>query len=237
MRAVAGSTIPIISAVGHETDTTLCDFAADVRAPTPTAAAELAVPVRADLFAAVQSLEARSLRCVHRYRERAAERFAAVAPRLPEPVDLLAAQRQRTDDLADRLRRGLGRALSDARGDLAQASTALRPALLTHRIGRSRERLTAVRLDPRLVARPLLDARERLERTVRLAASLHPDRPLQRGYARVEARSGATLTHAAAARKAGALTLVFGDGRVDAKVERATPSAYGSARPDQGSLL
>ena len=234
VRAVAASTIPIISAVGHETDTTLCDFAADVRAPTPTAAAELAVPVRRDLIAGVEALGARTLRCANRYRERAAERLAAVAPRLPGHDTLLGLQRQRTDDLGERLRRGLGKALADARGDLAHASAALRPPLLSARVDRSKARLAAARLDPRLVTRPLAAASERLDRLWRVAQSYHPDQPLKRGYARVERRNGKTLTSAAAARAAGAVTLVFGDGAVDARVERPVAAVKAAV---QGSLL
>ena len=78
-----------------------------------------------------------------------------------------------------------------------------------------------MRLRPALVERPLADARAALERLWRLAASLHPEKPLQRGYAWVERRQGGVVATAAAARAAGALTLHFADGKVDARVERA----------------
>jgi len=240
VRAVADCTIPIISAVGHETDTTLCDFAADVRAPTPTAAAEMAVPVRSELLSAVDGLGTRTLRCVHRYRERGSERLQGVAARLPGPDTLLGAQRQRTDDLGERLRRGLGKALSDARGDLAHAAGALRPPLLAARAARSTAQLQAVRLDSRLVARPLADARAQLDRLWRIAASLNPDNILQRGYARVENRHGASVTTSAAAKREGALILVFADGRIDVRADDmvARPAARPKpAAPGQGSLL
>jgi len=215
VRAVAACTIPTISAVGHETDTTLCDYAADVRAPTPTAAAEMAVPVRADLLATVEALGTRSLRCAQRYRERGAERLEGVARRFPDPSNLYAPQRQRVDDLGERLHRALGRRLSDARGDLAHASGALRPPLLTGNLAR---------------------AKERLDRLWRVAASLNPDAVLRRGYARVEKRGGGTIATAADARRAGSVTIVFqDDGRVDVRVER--DSAAPSRLPVQGSLL
>lgn len=214
VRAVAASTIPVISAVGHETDTTLCDFAADVRAPTPTAAAEMAVPVRSDLLAAVQSLGLRSLRTVRRYQERADERYQAVAQRFPERADLLAPQTQRVDDATERLKRGLGLSLQRARADLAHASGALRPALLDQRLKRSRERL---------------------DQLWRVAASLNPDLILKRGYARVEKRGGGTVMSATQAKAAGALSLRFADDAVHVRVERTASKTY--EKPEQGSLL
>jgi exodeoxyribonuclease VII large subunit len=216
VRAVAACTIPTISAVGHETDTTLCDFAADVRAPTPTAAAELAVPVRAELLANLQSMGARSLRSVHRYGERAQERLTATARRLPTPDTLLGPQRQRSDDYGERLKRALSHRIADARGDMARASGALRPTMLTSRLS---------------------NAQTRLDQLWRVAQSLHPDGPLKRGYAKVEKRGGGVVVSAAAARKAGALTLHFADGAVETKVERAASTAYDRPRPEQPDLF
>jgi len=237
VRAVAACSIPTISAVGHETDTTLCDFAADMRAPTPTAAAEIAVPVRAEVLAGLRELGARAGRCALRYHERADERLTATARRLPTLERLLAPQRQRLDDAGERLPRGLARRLAVARGDLAHAAGALRPTLLRGRIDRARERLVAARLRPALVERRIADARERLARLWRLAAHLHPDRPLARGYARIERRQGGVVASAAAARAAGALTLHFVDGTVDARVEKAAAASYDPRKPEQPSLL
>lgn len=216
VRAVADCAIPVISAVGHETDTTLCDYAADVRAPTPTAAAEIAVPVRSDLVAHLREQGVRMQRCANRYRERGGEKLQALARLLPRPEQLLDPQRQRVDDNAERLRRGLGRRLSDARGELARASGALRPVMLSQRITRDRDRL---------------------ERTWRLATSLNPTNLLQRGYAMVEKRDGGVVTSSAAARSAGALTLRFADGAVDARVERAGAKPYVQPKPDQPELF
>jgi len=195
VRAVAGSDIPIVSAVGHETDTSLCDFAADVRAPTPTAAAELAVPVRSDLLASVRELGARIERCVRRAHERAAEQLQICLRHWPRREELLAPQQQRLDELAERLPRALRGRLDRARGELGHASGALRPGLLiaAHRRGR-----------------------ERLDALWRVAGLVHPNRPLEKGYARVEDSSGRTLISAAAAREARLLRLVFHDGAVDA---------------------
>ena len=237
VRAVAGSPIPTISAVGHETDVTLCDFAADVRAPTPTAAAEIAVPVRAELLGTVRELGLRAGRCARRYRDHAGERLAAVARHLPAPDRLLGPQRQKLDDLGDRLPRGLARRLAEARGELAQAAGALRPGLLAARVQRGREQLAATRLRPALVSVRIADGRDRLGRLWRLAEQLHPDRPLARGYARVETRDGKVVASAPAARAAGAVTLVFADGRVAARVEGSPRPAMERSKPEQPTLL
>ena len=216
VRAVAGSTIPVISAVGHETDTTLCDFAADVRAPTPTAAAEMAVPVRADLLAGLHTLGGRTLRCVQRYKERAGERLEATARRLPTPETLLGPQSQRVDDLGERLKRGLSHVAADARGELARAAGALRPAILTQKLS---------------------NAQTRLDQLWRVATSLNPDKILERGYARVERKAGGTITSADHAKAAGALVLHFADGSVDARVEQGGRAPYVKTKPEQPDLF
>jgi exodeoxyribonuclease VII large subunit len=197
VRAVAGSEIPTISAVGHETDTSLCDFAADVRAPTPTAAAEIAVPVRADLVGQLRELGHRIERCARRAAERSAEQLEVVLRRWPERDALLAPQRQRLDELGERLPRALRTELSHARAALAQTAGGLRPGLLAGAHRRASERLAAL---------------------WRIAELAHPNKPLERGYARVEDRDGRTLISAAAARAAQRLRLVFGDGDVEAIV-------------------
>ena len=197
VRAVAASDIPIISAVGHETDTSLCDFAADVRAPTPTAAAEMAVPVRGDLLGQLRELGHRIHRCARRALERGREQLDTAARRWPEREALLAPQRQRLDDLAERLPRALRTELSHARAALERSAGALRPGLLRSAHAR---------------------AKERLEALWRVAELAHPNRPLQRGYARIEDREGRTLISAEVARKAERLRLIFGDGDVEANV-------------------
>jgi exodeoxyribonuclease VII large subunit len=239
VRAVAGCSIPIISAVGHETDTTLCDFAADVRAPTPTAAAEMAVPVRAELLAQVREAGLRAARCTRRALERASEQLDNSLRRFPTRDALLAPQGQRLDDLSERLPRALSSRLSHARADLGTAAGALRPSLLDANLRRSRERLGAVRLDPAVIRRRIEDGHRRLDSLWRIAAQAHPDRPLAKGYARVEDRSGQVLISAEAARAAGRLRLVFGDGKVDVAagdgVERPRRGTY--VKPEQPKLL
>ncbi len=215
VRAVAASPIPVISAVGHETDTTLCDHAADLRAPTPTAAAEIAVPVRAELAHNIATLSLRTQRIVRRYHERGTEQLAALVRVMPRRDALLGPQRQRLDDVAARLSLALERRVATARRNLDRHGHALRPAMLTQR---------------------LAQARAQFEGTARMLGQVDPDNLLQKGYVRVTARAtGKTVTSAAEARAAGALQLHFGDGALDAKVERTPGRAYVS--PAQPTLL
>jgi len=232
VRAIAASSIPTISAVGHETDTTLADFAADRRAPTPTAAAEMAVPVRADLSHHVRELGARVERLTRRYADRANERYDAVATRFPVLESLFAGHQQRLDEIGGRLPRALERRIAVARGDLAHAAGALRPALLFNKLDRAADRLSAIRLSDTPIRLRMEQGGATLDRLWRIAEQLHPDKPLARGYVRVEKRGGVVLTSAAAAKAAALLTLHFADGAVDARVENGTRPAYAKTKDD-----
>jgi exodeoxyribonuclease VII large subunit len=198
VRAAAESPIPLISAVGHETDTTLIDHASDRRAPTPTAAAEIAVPVRADLFAFVEELGRRAANCLSRMADRARERLELTVCRWPQPEALFAPAAQRLDEIGDRLPRALASRAGDARANLNAVAPRLRPEILLDRISR---------------------ASERLESLWKMAELVHPDRPLSRGFVRVTDRAGKTLGRAADAIAAKLLTLRFGDGEVQASTE------------------
>jgi exodeoxyribonuclease VII large subunit len=198
VRAAADSPIPLISAVGHETDTTLIDHAADRRAPTPTAAAEMAVPVRSELVAQLSQLQHRAQQCLSRYVDRGRERFELTTRRWPEPQVIFAPLAQRLDELGERLPRSLAARAGSARADLNLVSGRLRRELIDQRISRLAERLTAA---------------------WKMAELAHPERPLARGFARVTSRDGRTLIHARDAREAAALTLHFADGNIDATVD------------------
>jgi exodeoxyribonuclease VII large subunit len=141
VRAAADSMIPLISAVGHETDITLIDFASDRRAPTPTAAAEMAVPVRSELIARVDGLARRAFGCWARAQEQRRTELRAVARALPSLDQLMAIPRQRLDGTADRLPRALRANAQVHRTALSRAAAALTPVMLRNRLRREEERL------------------------------------------------------------------------------------------------
>ncbi|MBN8804264.1 MAG: exodeoxyribonuclease VII large subunit [Sphingopyxis sp. 65-8] len=197
VRAIADCGIPTISAVGHETDVTLADYAADMRAPTPTAAAEMAVPVRAELIAQLATWRSRMTGAATRHRTLAGERLTALARHLPKREALYAPQRQRLDDAADRLDRSQRHRLAIAGERLATRGAALRPALLARAWDRDRAKLAGL---------------------ARLLTSLDPRALLARGYAMVRDAEGAIVPSAARARGAGHLRLAFADGEVPVTV-------------------
>ena len=144
VRAVAASDIPVISAVGHETDTTLIDYVADMRAPTPTAAAEAAVPVRAELIAYVEDQGMRQRQAARRSLASLRDRLRAAAAGLPRPADLAATQRQSLDMAASRLTGALRHFVQTRRVDYSGLAAALQPRLVRQRYAELRERLANI---------------------------------------------------------------------------------------------
>ena len=162
-RAAAASRIPLISAVGHETDTTLIDYVSDRRAPTPTAAAELAVPVRMELLAWIDGQGARLIRGASSLVAQRRQRLVDLSRALPRGDALLATPRQRFDRTADRLPIALVRGVEARRLRLTEMSGSLRPSALKHAIATERDktRRLAAQLPPALM-RALDKRRERL---------------------------------------------------------------------------
>ncbi len=240
-RAAAASAIPLISAVGHETDTTLIDFVSDKRAPTPTAAAEIATPVFAELAAALADYERRLISVGSRAIELRRTRLSAAARGLPRPQDLLGLATQRLDIAAGRLSAGLQRNVSAHAHALAGPAAALKPGLLQRPIALKRQRLAEVsaRLGP-IVARRLQREGERLASLERQRVSLNPEGPLERGYTLIRRANGRLATSALELAPAEAVRLRFKDGERNAIIDGAPGrklSRSGAGNSDQGDLF
>jgi exodeoxyribonuclease VII large subunit len=232
VRAAAASAIPLISAVGHETDTTLIDHASDRRAPTPTAAAEMAVPVRLDLIAELGGKTARLTGGLSRLFAERRLQLGGLARGLPDPQDLLGAAAQRLDDRTERLRLAIIARIAAARQRFDLAATGLRPAALAADLGRARDRLGEVqaRLASEM-ARALAGKRDAVDNFAGRLAT-HSERHeslLARGYVVVRDATERVVTDAIKVRPNAALELEFFDGKVGV-------IAGGSRRPVRRSV-
>ena len=258
-RAAAASEIPLISAVGHETDTTLIDYVSDKRAPTPTAAAELAVPVRHELVALLDGQEARMTQALSQGLARRDQRLRDMARALPRPDSLLDGPRQRLDMRGARLGPALTAGVQKRKVHLSDISGALRPATLRRSLQAEQRRLAALadRFRPdalvqdrkrkeeafQSLARRLSDAGQRqtqgwhkqIAGLDRLHEMLSYKSTLARGYAVVRGDGGVVTTKQAAL-DASALEIEFIDGKM--KISGgAAPKKTPKKAPEQGSLF
>ena len=248
VRAAADSDIPLISAVGHETDITLIDYAADKRAPTPTAAAEIAVPVRADLQVSVLDLARRLFAALNRTTEERRVRLEGLSRGLRDPREALQAHQQRLDDVGDRLHRALSVGVDRRRANLGLVAAGLKRGVIDRRLEQGREQLqraeNSLRRDmDRLVA----DRKNRLDGLGKLLQSYSYEGVLARGFAAVRS-GGKVVTQAAGLATGQDLDIQFHDGHVATVIGGApTTPARPKAKPrkvqkdvdddPQGSLL
>lgn len=218
VRAAAESKIPLISAVGHETDTTLIDYAADLRAPTPTAAAEKAVPVRADLLAQIMDDGARLFQALTRLTRQGRERTHLLNRALGDPKRVLEPLAQRLDEKSERLLLGQRAFFQSKASRLTEAASRLRHprdllALAIYRLAATDQQMNAAR------SALFTSKRHTLEKSGSMLEPLSPRAVLGRGYALVQDAKGRLIVSAEQTKKGDHLSIEFKDGQTAAVVE------------------
>jgi exodeoxyribonuclease VII large subunit len=230
VRAAAASFIPLISAVGHETDVTLMDFAADRRAPTPTAAAEMAVPVRVELLVDLDSLARRALASWQRNQEARRAELRSAGRALPDADEVLALPRQRLDHAAAGLRRGLRANAHIHHVSFSRIGGRLSPHLLRGGVERRRERVVGYAERAQRAFRNFIAGRRaRFERGGELLAAFSYRGVLARGFALVRDSAGRPLRVAAAVAPGMPIEIEFSDGRVGARADGTASAAKPSS--------
>ncbi len=248
VRATAESDIPIISAVGHETDTTLIDFVSDLRAPTPTAAAELAVPVLADLNYTILDLDRRMVKGKSRYFENLKNKIEGLARGIPHPRDILGVITQRMDDLSDRLPRALKGVTQVNSVKLERSSSGLSLTSLRQMV-RLKETtyLDVGKRLPKVISEKFTEKKTSLSGLSRVLETLSHKKVLDRGFAVLYGEAGAPITSAKAVEMGEILEIELKDGLVEAYAKRGKvpqkARVKGASKPKskdndkQGSLL
>lgn len=241
VRATAACTIPTISAVGHETDTTLIDFASDQRAPTPTAAAEMAVPVKTELLQGLMETEHRISNVILRLLHEKSRHVEGLVRGLPTPMRLLEMKTQQLDMGYERLRSALPQLINQKQLQLVNTSSRIQhpkallqqaeqrlqngATQLRHSLQTGLERfshklsLTASQLQADRVLRRIDQRLERLQGLARLLDSFHYKKVLERGFALVRNKEGDVISDSSSLRDAGVGTVEFADGTIEVSVD------------------
>jgi exodeoxyribonuclease VII large subunit len=213
VRAAAASAIPLISAVGHETDTTLIDYASDRRAPTPTAAAEIAVPVREEWVITLLDRGTRLRAGIARMLQGRLDVLTGLARGLPHPKRSLESATQKLDDWSERLHASLPLFIVQKNQKLAVVSAKLQPKNLAQGIARHGQDVSVLTdRARRMMERVLTDRTQKLTHLGQLLETLNYRKVLARGFALVRHAEGALVTQAASIKTDEKLSLTFHDG-------------------------
>jgi exodeoxyribonuclease VII large subunit len=253
VRAAANSKIPLISAVGHETDTTLIDFAADLRAPTPTGAAEMAVPVRNELYAKIQNLGARFFSSIVQMQEKANLRFGLVASKFPKAQNLFLAINQKLDVIELRLNPLIKAQLQKSKNSLENIGTKFTPKLLqtniqikSNQLNEYANRLLIAKVNlinqhkernshntkrlensfARFINAQNVNIAKQGAKLSALSAILNTldyHRTLERGFAIVRGKDGKIINNKDQALKSANLAVTFKDGEINVQIAKKSP--------------